>query len=200
MSNLKRNGLGLVLAGVGLLGVGCATSDANKPLPTYSETKTTKATATVEAVDQATRKVKLKAETGEVFDFVAGPQVKNLAQVAVGDTVVVEYVESLALEVRRADGTQPELAMSTAAAGAKPGEKPAGALGSAITVSAAIVAIDSATLRVTVKGPQGNLQVLQVKDPKKLENVKVGDMIYVTYTEALGISLEKAAPKAAPAK
>jgi Cu/Ag efflux protein CusF len=197
MSNLKRSGLGLVLAGVTLLGVGCASS---KPLPTYSETKTTRATATVEAIDQATRQVKLKAETGEVFDFVAGPQVKNLAQVAVGDTVVVEYVESIALEVRRADGTQPELAMSTAAAGAKPGEKPAGSLGQAITVSAVIVAIDTATLRVTVKGPQGNTQVLQVKDPKKLENVKVGDMIYVTYTEALGISLEKAAPKAAPAK
>jgi hypothetical protein len=44
------------------------------------------------------------------------------------------------------------------------------------------------------------MKVLQVKDAKKLENVKVGDMIYATYTEALGISVDKAAPAAAPAK
>jgi len=199
MPNLKRSGLGLVLAGVGVLAVGCATGKSDK-LPTFTETNTTKATATVQAVDQATRKVTLKPEKGEAFDFVAGPQVKNLAQVAVGDTVVVEYVESIALEVRRADGTQPELAMTSAAAGAKPGEKPAGSITDKVTISAVIVAIDTATLRVTVKGPQGNIQVLQVKDPKKLENVKVGDMIYATYTEALGISVDKAAPQAAPAK
>jgi len=32
-----------------------------------------------------------------------------------------------------------------------------------------------------------------VKDPKKLENVQVGDQVVITYTEALAISLEKAA-------
>jgi Cu/Ag efflux protein CusF len=200
MLNLKRNGLGLVLAGVGALSAGCATGKSDLPLPTYTETSTTKATATVVAVDQATRKVTLKPEKGEAFDFVAGPQVKNLAQVQAGDTVTVEYVESIALEVRRNDGTQPDLAITEAAGAAKPGEKPAGAIGQQVTISAVIVAIDTTTLRVTVKGPQGNLKVLQAKDPKKVAAVKVGDMVYVTYTEALGISVDKPAPAAAPAK
>ena len=199
MSNLKRNGLGLVLAGAGLLTVGCATGKPEQ-LPTYAQTQTTKATATVVAVDQATRKVTLKPQDGEAFEFVAGPQVKNLAQVQAGDTVTVEYLESIAIEVRRNDGSQPEVSMAAAAGAAKPGEKPAGAIGDSVTVSAVIVAIDKATLRVTVKGPQGNLKVLQVRDAKKLENVKVGDMIFATYTEALGISVDKAAPAAAPAK
>jgi Cu/Ag efflux protein CusF len=168
--------------------------------PTYTETSTEKATATVQAIDLATRKVTLKPESGEAFDFVAGPEVKNLAQVKVGDTVTVEYVQSIALEVRRADGTQPGLTVASAAGAAKPGDKPAGAIGGQVNVSAVIVAIDTATLRVTLKGPQGNFRVLQVKDPKKLENVKVGDMVYATYTEAIGISVAAAAPKAAPAK
>jgi Cu/Ag efflux protein CusF len=198
MTNMKRSLL--ALAGAGVLAVGCATSQAGKPLPSYTETSTTKATATVKAVDQATRKVTLQPESGEAFDFVAGPQVKNLAQVQVGDTVTVEYVESIALEVRRADGSQPDIAVTAAASAAKLGEKPAGAIGDAVTVSAVIVAIDTVTLRVTVKGPQGNLRVLQVKEAKKLENVKVGDMIYATYTEAIGISVDRAAPRAAPAK
>jgi len=199
MLNLKLNGLGLLLAGAGALSAGCATGKSDLPLPTYTETSTTKATATVVAIDQATRKVTLKPEKGETFDFVAGPQVKNLAQVQVGDTVTVEYVESIALEVRRNDGTQPDLAVTEAAGAAKPGDKPAGAIGQQVTISAVIVAIDSTTLRVTVKGPQGNLKVLQAKDPKKVAAVKVGDMVYVTYTEALGISVDKPAA-AAPAK
>jgi DNA-binding beta-propeller fold protein YncE len=91
------------------------------------------------------------------------------------------------------------MGLAGAAATAKPGEKPAGALGGQVTVSAVIVAIDTTTLRVTVKGPQGNLRVLQAKDPKKVAAVKVGDMVYVTYTEAVGISVDKA-PQAAPAK
>ncbi len=199
MTDLKRSGLGVVLAGVGLLAAGCATGKPDK-LPTYTETRTEKATATVVAIDQATRKVTLKPEKGEAFDFVAGPQVKNLAQVQVGDTVTVEYVESIALEVRRGDGTQPDVAVGVAGGAAKPGEKPAAAIGDSVTISAVIVAIDTATLRVTVKGPQGNVRVLQAKDPKKVAAVKVGDMVYVTYTEALGISVDKAAPAAAPAK
>jgi Cu/Ag efflux protein CusF len=199
MTKLMKSGLGLLLAGASLLVTGCATTKP-APLPTYSETQTTKATATVVAVDQASRKVTLKPEQGESFDFVAGPEVKNLAQVQAGDVVTVEYAESIALEVRRNDGTQPDMAVAGAAAVAKPGEKPAGALGGQVTVSAVIVAIDTTTLRVTVKGPQGNLRVLQAKDPKKVAAVKVGDMVYVTYTEAVGISVDKAPPKATPAK
>jgi Cu/Ag efflux protein CusF len=200
MTNATRNGLGLMLAGLGALAAGCATTTPDQPRPTYTQTSTTRATATVLAIDLATRKVTLKPESGEPFDFVAGDQVKNLAQVQAGDTVTVEYTESIALEVRRADGSPPDLSASAAAGAARPGEKPAGAIGQQVTVSAVIVAIDPATLRVTVKGPQGTLRVLQVKDATKLENVQVGDMIYATYTEAIGISVDKAAPRAAPAR
>ncbi len=190
MSNASRIQFGVFLA-VSLLAGGCATSSGNQPLPTYSEQHTERATATVKAIDQKTRRVRLEAEDGEVFDFVAGPQVKNLAQVKAGDKVVVEYTEAIALEVRRADAAQPELAIAADAAAAAPGDKPAGAIASQVTVSAVIVAIDRETLRVTLKGPGGGLHLLQVRDPKKLEQVRVGDMVHATYTEALGISVEK---------
>jgi hypothetical protein len=123
---------------------------------------------------------------------VAGPQVKNLAQVQVGDKVVVEYTESIALEVKRNDGTQPDMTVAAGGGTAEPGQKPAAGIGRQVVVSGVIVAIDKPNLRVTVKGPAGNLRVLQAKDPKKLEAVQIGDMVYVTYTESLGISVQKA--------
>jgi len=48
---------------------------------------------------------------------------------------------------------------------------------------------------VTLRGPSGNERVVQVQDPKNLENVQVGDMVYATYTQALGLSVEPVAGK-----
>ncbi len=188
---MHRTRIAVPLVLTGVLTFGCATSSESKALPSYTETRTEKATATVEAVNQTTREVKLKAEDGETFEFVAGPQVRNLAQVQVGDQVVVEYTESIALEVKRADGTQPNIVVAEGADRSAAGEKPAAGVGRQVNVSAVIVAVDKPNLRVTVKGPAGNMRVLQAKDPKKLENVQVGDMVYVTYTEGMAISLEK---------
>src|SRR5262249_20941330 len=74
------------------LALGCATS---KELPKYTDSQTVTATAVVQAIDQNTREVTLKAENGNVFSFVAGDDVKNLSQVHVGDTVRVTYTESI---------------------------------------------------------------------------------------------------------
>ena len=171
---------------------GCATSK-EKPLPKYQETKTETATAVVQAVDLQTRKVTVTNEQGNTFSFIASDQVRNLPQVRVGDTVKVTYTESLAIEVRKADGSAPDANVSSSVERAAPGQKPAGSVTGMVTVSAVIVAIDRATNRVTLRGPEGNFQVVEVQDPKNLENVQVGDMVYATYTESLGIAVEPVA-------
>jgi plasmid maintenance system killer protein len=64
-----------------------------------------------------------------------------------------------------------------------------------VTVTATIEAIDAKKNRVTLKGPEGKTQEIKVKDPKNLVNVKVGDQVVLTYTEALAISVEPAKKK-----
>ena len=54
-----------------------------------------------------------------------------------------------------------------------------------------ITAIDKKARTVTVKGPQGGTETIKAKDPKNLEGLKVGDMVEITYTQALAISLDK---------
>ena len=88
--------------------------------------RTQKIVATVEAIDQAKREVTLKGPTGKVVTLKAGPDVRNLAQVKVGDSVVVGYLEALSLTLMK-DGKA--LRGSTSAAdGARSaaGERPAG--------------------------------------------------------------------------
>ena len=147
-------------------------------------------TATVEAVDLATRVVTLKGPKGKIFDITAGDKVRNLDQVHVGDQVHVEYYQSVAIDVFKAGqapgGTQ---AVETVER-AKPGEKPAGMIENEVTVTAKVVAIAKNKRSVTLKGPEGKTLNVKIQDPKNLKNVKVGDDVVITVTEALAISVE----------
>lgn len=148
-------------------------------------------TATVTKVDQATREVTLKKEDGQEYSFVASDDVKNLAQVKPGDVVTVTYAEALAYEVKKG-GTAVEPATVVAGGSAEPGMKPEGAIARQTTVTVLITAIDPTVPTVTFKGPAGNTRTIKVRHPEKLEGVKVGDTVEITYTEAFAIKVEEA--------
>jgi len=66
------------------------------------------------------------------------------------------------------------------------------------TIQAEVLAVDVPANKVTFKGPQGNARVVQVNDPalqKKLPNLKPGQVVQFTYTEAVAASIRPAAPK-----
>ena len=149
-------------------------------------------TATVVKVNQKTREVTVKMENGNEHSFVAGDEVKNLAQVKKGDIITAVYTEAIAYEVKKhgAAGTT----TTTASTSAKPGSKPAAVMAQQTTVTVRITAIDTQAPTVTFMGPKGNTETIKVRDPKNLEGVKVGDMVDITYTESLAIKVD-AAPK-----
>lgn len=193
----KRSSITSLAAIVAVALGACATSKEQSALPSVQRSNTVTATATVKAVDLETRQVTLVGEDGRPYTFIASDEVRNLDRVAVGDTVRVKYTQSLAVTVRRGDGSGPQASVGGGLERAAAGEKPGGTATSVVAVSATIVAIDRAANRVTLVGPEGNYRVLEVQDPKNLENVQVGDMVHATYTESIGISVEPvpAAPK-----
>jgi Cu/Ag efflux protein CusF len=148
-------------------------------------------TAKVKAVDLETRTVTLERADGSTVQIHAGDQVRNLPQVHVGDDVTVTYYQSLAYDVTKAGEGAPGVSTAESLARAKPGEKPAGAAGRVVTITATITAIDKAAQTVTLKGPEGNSLTVKARDPKKLDKVSVGDLVNITYTEALAILVEE---------
>lgn len=158
-----------------------------------------KASATVEAVDPATRSVKLKNSRGQERTITAGPEVRNFDQIKVGDTVTIEFVEALALELKKAKdgklivgkGEVKSLERS------EPGMKPGGAATREVTAVADVVGVDSKKSKVTVKNDKGETFDLNIRDPEQLKLIKKGDQIQATYTEAMAISMT---PARAPAK
>ena len=148
------------------------------------------ATATVKAIDLRTRHVTLRRADGSVVKFVAGDEVRNLPQVKVGDEVKVTYYESLAYEVRRPGDAVPGAAVAEGTARAKLGEKPGGTAERVVTVTATIAAIDKAAMTVTLRAPDGEITTIKARNPDNLNRVSVGDLVDITYTEALAISVE----------
>ena len=153
-------------------------------------TASTTVTATVTQIDQKTRQITLKAQDGREVSFVASDEVKNFAQMKVGDVVTATYTEALAYEVKKGGtaGASQTIAGGTAQAGAKP----AAALGQQTTVTVTITAIDPAAPSVTFRGPAGNTKTVKVLHPERLKDVSVGDTVEITYTEAMAIKVESA--------
>ena len=159
--------------------------------------ETVKASASVIAIDKATRKVTLKNAAGKTFEVTAGADVKNFEQVKVGDELVVEFIQALSLEVKPGGGLRGSTDQSQTAQ-AKPGERPGAAGAREVTVTADVMAVDPKAMTITVRGPNGHLVDLKVKNPEHFKAVKVGDQIQAVYVEALAIAVEPAPKKAAP--
>jgi Cu/Ag efflux protein CusF len=160
--------------------------------------ETAKVTATVEAIDQKTREVTLKGPKGNKLSFVAGPEVKNLAQVQKGDEVVIEYVQALAMELKKSAKTAVSRTITEGAQTAAAGQKPGVVAARKIAFVAKVDAIDTKTNVVTLSGVEHTVD-LKVKDPAVLKNFKAGDFVEGAYVEAMAVSVQKPAAKPAAA-
>jgi len=156
-----------------------------------------KISAQVVAIDKASRTVTLKGPKGNIVDVVVGDEVRNFGQIKAGDFVVVGYVQSLSLELQKTKTGASGISAQSAAATAKPGERPGAAAAHEVTAIAKVTAVNKKAKTITLKGPRGNSVTLDVQNPDQFKVVKVGDEVLVNYTEAVAISVEPAPKKAA---
>ena len=158
------------------------------------EVKPVEVTASVEAVDAATRTVTLKGPEGRLLTVEAGQQVKNFDRIRVGDHVVARYQQAVSVELKKG-GTAPVARVEGSMGGtAKPGTKPAAGVGHQISATADVIGVDPKTRTVTLRGPQRTIDVV-VHDPEQFKLVAVGDQVEAPYTEAVAVSVQPVAPR-----
>ncbi|KAI3595348.1 hypothetical protein D8I24_7969 [Cupriavidus necator H850] len=157
-------------------------------------TGTAKLTAKIVKIDVPTRTVSLKSADGRTTDLVVGPEARNFEQLKVGDTVTIEYKEALTMSLKKGSGplAMREREISDRAA---PGAKPGGTIGREVTVTADVVAVNTSTKTVTLKGPKGRTVDLLVEDPERIKGIKKGDRVEAVYTEAVAVSVQPGAGK-----
>ena len=145
-------------------------------------------TGTVEAIDHAARVLTLRDEAGKLDTVDVPKSVERFDAVKVGDKVTATYYDNVTVRLKKpgeASVNSLEGALTPAA-----GEKPAGTLATQRTMTAKVEAIDTTVPSITFTGPNGWKYSRKVQDKKALEQVKVGDQVDFTWTEAVQLSVE----------
>jgi hypothetical protein len=154
--------------------------------------RTLRITATVYTIDVATRIVKLQHDMGGVETLKVGPGVKGLDTFAVGDTVIVDYEQGLALEFQPAGS---EFVPPTKVAPGAPADRDPAVVasgGQTVQSTVTVTAINLAKRLVTIQTPGGNVFRVKAGPKIQIDKLKVGDRLLGTYMEAVAIHLEKA--------
>jgi len=177
---------------VGLL-LGCAAvpaaNDAGKPGVLLGSVSSM--VATVESVDLDTREVVLRDGDGEIIRFVAGEEVRNLAQVEVGDQVLVEHSVGLLLMAAPATGEEPMRADVLDVWRAELGQRPGVRIEHTAAAVGIVTAVDAEARTVTIKGVERTV-VLEAAEDIDLGAIDVGDEVNALFQESIVISVEPA--------
>ena len=180
----------LVIAVVVSASAAVGLAQSQNPAPIVKQ-NIKKATLTITAIDQKSRSVTLRSANGDEDTFTVGPEVVRFNQLKVGDKINATYQEAVVFEVRKpgAPGATPG---TTAAAAERYKSTIGGAVGAAHTTSVTVKAVNMTEPSITVVTADGRSMTRAIQDKKNLENVKPGDRIDITYSEALILTADQA--------
>jgi hypothetical protein len=146
-------------------------------------------TATVTAVDAATRKVTLVTTSGSKTTYKCGPEVVNFAQIQVGDQVKATVTEEAAIFI---GGGAPPSDMAAVGVKLAPiGYKPGGAIVDTARATAKVTAIDAKAHKVTLQFADGSSKKVRVGSKVNLAAVSVGTDVTVQVSEGFAITVQK---------
>jgi Cu/Ag efflux protein CusF len=183
---MKRLVVGLVAA-AGLVAMAHTAMAQSKTVRSEMRTET----GTIEAIEASSRTLTLKKADGTFVTTVAGPDIKRLEELKLGDTVNVRYYENVIVRVKRPG----ESDVVSSAKGTTGSEQvlPGGTRAKQVTITATITAIDPTPTApsITFTGPHGWKYSSKVQDLEALSKVKVGDKVDIVWTEAMLVSVER---------
>lgn len=160
--------------------------------PSFSASRTLTMGALVEAIDHDTREVTLVGPEGDQVTITASPDVRNLAQIEVGDAVIAEVHEEVSIEVfANPEGIAPNAGELVAEARAAEGEMPGASIMDAVVITAVVEEINLESNTFKLRGPEGNVREFAARDPENLRRAEVGDLVVITITQAMGIIVER---------
>jgi hypothetical protein len=159
-------------------------------IPGGAVVQTYELTATVTAMDQATRKLTLLSPDGIKQTVKVGREAVNFDQIRLGDRLKVTVAEELIVFVA-GEGEAPSDAAAQMVALAPQGAKPGGIIAETTQLTAKVTALDPEQHRATLEFEDGSTRTVTVRPDVDLGKRKVGDKVVIRITEALAITVKK---------
>ena len=168
------------------------TSTGDKPLAKEQWIRV-RIQASVENIDAEKREITLKGPRGNLATLTANENVKRFDEIKIGDSIRAEYWTFLRAEFREptAEEKATPLVVLAEASRAPKEVDPAGVVGAVVKAIVKVVAIDYEGKKVAIQGPRGNFMILPVEDDAVLDNLKIEEVVIMTYAEAVALSLTK---------
>jgi hypothetical protein len=151
--------------------------------------------ARVAGINHTTRKVILEDELGRQETVALSEDIERINEIEAGDLIEIDYFASVAAEVR--EPTEAELAapliIEESGGRNTMDYPPAGGKMRTLKAVCTVEGLDRPSETLTLRGPEGGLNVVRVQDVENLTKLRIGDTIIVTYQEALAMRIEKVA-------
>jgi hypothetical protein len=148
---------------------------------------------TVKEIVKETREVTLIGPNGNLVTITASDAVERFDEIAVDDVIAFEYWTYMMAEFRKP--TPEELAepLVVIAEGGKAPEgiDPSAVVGAVVKAVVTIEVLNRPYMLATIRGPRGNYMTIEMEDKALIEQLNIGQVVILTYAEAMVVSLEK---------
>jgi hypothetical protein len=152
--------------------------------------ETYQSSATVTAIDAATRSVTVVSPNGATATFECGTNVINFDQIHVGDQIRATLTKEFAVFLRPADELARDGRAGVIALPAK-GDKPGIATADTMEVTATVKAVDLQRHEATLLFPDGNTKTVPVRPDVDLTKAKLGQQVVIRSTRTMALLVEK---------
>jgi len=147
------------------------------------------ASATVQAVDPAHRRITLKGDGGNTATFTAPPEMRNFDQLRPGDRVKATVVSRLTVIVDEDQGPADDAYAATVARTPK-GAKPGVLVAESYEIVGTIKLIDPVARRATIEFADGQTKTIPVRPDVDLTRYQPDDRVIIRVTQALRVIAE----------
>jgi glucose/arabinose dehydrogenase len=145
------------------------------------------------AVDLETREVVVRGPAGNFVTLTAREDGVDLSKIAVGDTIIADYIASVEAEVRaptEEESANPWVVMGEMGRTTDDADMTAAGAARLVRAVCTIEAMDR-NGNVVIKDARGRMHTVGGVELEKLDNVRLGDTVVVVFTEALVLSLKE---------
>jgi len=150
-------------------------------------------TGIVTIVNRETREITITGPEGNMITFTAGEEVEQFDEINETDLIKFQYLTYIKAEFRAPNEEEKAEPVVIVAEVAKaPKDVPPGAaVGAMVKAVVKIVGLNSQFMTATVQGPKGNFLTVPVEDIKLMEELRINQVLIMTYAEAIALTLEK---------
>lgn len=151
---------------------------------------------TVTDIVKETREITLMGSKGDLVTITASDAVERFDEIAIDDVITFEYWTYMMAEFRQPTAEELAEPLVVIAEGGKAPEgiDPAAVVGAIIKAVVTIEVLNRPNMLATVRGPRGNYMTIEMEDKELITQLHIGQVVILTYAEAIVVSLKKSNP------